>query len=390
MNNSLAAGDEITPFAWELKDEVVGTTSGLTDDPKTRSVFVDGVPDGPLANSDGGHDIERALYETIGKIKKENQKPENTIILLLMKDDQSQGPNTGTTQLMGTDNKELTKNWKNGPWDKPTRKQFQFESDKGSLTVYVTALFPKKLVSLPDAPDTPRYPTFARSTWQPPADAPVATEQLPNRTGPDMSPRAVSVTGPGTIQVVKAVDERHGFRWWILGVFALVIIAIVVFMAMGKKSGVQRPLQPAVAAAPIAPKVETLPGSLRITIGPDEQTLAPLTKGSEWSLSRQPDGIVKLVDISGPASDGATVPVPVPAASLAKLSFGEDRSLHADADGGAQFAELQGTAADKCNSRALVVEPGKRVLCRVQPPDAASKTRLEIVYDTQVGKGSRV
>jgi hypothetical protein len=61
-----------------------------------------------------------------------------------------------------------------------------------------------------------------------------------------------------------------------------------------------------------------------------------------------------------------------------------------EADSGAQFAELQGTAADKCDSRALVIEPGKRILCRVQPPDAASKTRFEIVYDTTVGKGSRV
>jgi hypothetical protein len=398
MNNSLAAVDKITPFAWEMKNEVIGKSSLLTDDPKTRGSFVDGVPDAPFAKSNGGHDIERALFETIKSIPP--NEIGSTVILLLTNSNNSQSPTNGSDRLFGANNSQLKDALVSGHWGEPTRAQFAFDSDKGKKTVYVTALFPEKLSSLPNPPNSPRYPTFARNTWQPEGDAPPAAEKLPNEVRP---PSTAQVNPTPTPPVVKVV-EKGGIPWWVWPLLALLVIGIILFMVLGKRSGVQRPLQP-VAATVVAPKIETIPGSLRITIGPDEQTLSPLIKGATWSVSRQPDGIVELVDTSKPAGaataakpvtgiPGKDVPDPDPVPSkgspLAKLWFADDRTLRADADSGAQFAELQGTAAEKCDSRSLLIEPGKRVLCRVLPPDAASKTRLEIVYDTQAAKGSKV
>jgi hypothetical protein len=392
MNNSLAVGDKLTPFAFEMQVDKVGDTIPLTSDSDSRAKFVSEVPYTSTSGSHGGHDIERALDDILKKVP--SDEAGSTIILLLNKDNSSQDPQGSNVPLFGEDNPLLKAAIKDGGFrTKLVRFDFPMRSETNPISVAITALFPKKLVSLPDAPGTPRYPTFDRSTWQPPDDAPAASETLPNKTATSAVP-----TSPHSAAVPAAPPaEKHGgILWWIWFLLALLVVGVILFMVIGKRSGVQRPLQPVAAAAPAAPKVETIPGSLRVTIGPDEQTITPLLKGSAWSLSRQADGIVKLVDTSGSASNAGTVPVPVtdpvpaPGTSLATLSFGEDRALHADADGGALFAELQGTAADRCDSRTLIVESGKRILCRVQPPDAASKTRFEIVYDTQAGKGSRV
>lgn len=393
MNNSLAVGDKVTSVAFEMRAYQFGDSITLTEDPESRKQFVNSVAYAAEADSKGGHDIERALCQTVQKIPESEYG--SSIVLLLNKDNASQAPQGENVTLFGQNNGLLLAAINKGEFrSPPERKVFQWQSGASSLTVAITALFPKKLVSLPGT-FGPRYPTFPMETWQPAGDRPAAAE-APN----PVKPAQTGPTPPNTAGGTPAAPTRSGTPWWVWLVLLLVVAGVILFLVLGKRSGVQRPLQ-AVPAA-VTPKLETLPGSLRVTIGPDEQTISPLTKGASWALARKANGSVTLTDLLGAtvtkgtgaaSSPGASPPAPVNmemGTPLAKLTLSDDRSLRVEADSGAQFAELQGTAADRSDSRALIIEPGKRLLCRVQPPDAGTKTRFEIVYDTGQGKGTKV
>ena len=146
-----------------------------------------------------------------------------------------------------------------------------------------------------------------------------------------------------------------------------------------------------VKTPPAVPQAAAIPGTLTVTLGPTEQelpSLGKLTTASAWTLLREADGKVILADVPatpGSAPTSAAPPsVPVPT-TLAKLAFDSKRVLRVDAELGAQFMKLQGTAADQSNTRLLLVEPGKKVFGRVLPPDTAVETRIEINYNTPKG-----
>ena len=407
MNNSLAVGDRMTPLAWEMNTWNVGPAVTLTEDPASRMQFVDGVPYAPHTGSQGGHDIERTLYETITKSIPADEKG-SAVVLLLTNSNASQSPTGERASLFGADNPQLAHAIEAGGFRLPLlRKEFQMQAGGRPITVALTALFPKKLVSLPGAPTTSRYPTFARETWQPTTDLPAAADTLPNPTRAAPAERAHTAAGLDTTPAPRSIPI-----WvWILAALALfaIVAAIAVYYSRRKLS---LPGDP-VAKTPAVPSAASLPGSLTVTLGPTEQelvSLQKLTTASAWTLLREADGKVVLADV--PASSGGapnravapagsasnsvvppTVAVPaspvvagVPAPTvLAKLAFDPRRVLRVEAELGAQFMKLQGTAADQSNTRLLLIEPGKKVFGRVLPPDTAAETRIEINYNLPKG-----
>jgi len=391
MNNSLAVGDRVTPIAWEMTTWNVGSPIRLTEDPATRMEFVNDVPYAPHAGSQGGHDIERVLYETVTKAIPDNEKS-SAVVLLLTNSNASQSPTGQTASLFGADNPQLAEALKSGGFRLPlVRKEFRLQAGAQPVTVSVTALFPRKLVSLPDAPGTPRYPTFARDTWQPANDKPAEADKLPNPTQPEGSAHSGAPSShPGTLQTPPPAPDHSGIPPWVWIVVALVVLAIIVAVMLSKRAAT-KPIEKAPKAPPAGPQTTPIPGSLEVIIGPNTQPLASLktlTTVSAWTLQREADGRVVLADVlkpTGTAPGTAAAPATPAATPLAKLAFDARRVLRVEVEGGAQFVKLQGTAADQCNSRLLVIEPGKKVFGRVLPSDTPTETRIEINYDVPKG-----
>jgi len=174
-------------------------------------------------------------------------------------------------------------------------------------------------------------------------------------------------------------------------VVALVVLAIIAAVMMLSRRAATKPVEKAPKAPPAGPQTVPIPGSLEVIIGPNTQplpSLKALTTVSAWTLQREADGRVVLADVlkqtGGAPPSAATPAVPAPT-PLAKLAFDAKRVLRVEVEGGAQFVKLQGTAADQCNSRLLVIEPGKKVFGRVLPSDASTETRIEINYDVPKG-----
>ena len=123
------------------------------------------------------------------------------------------------------------------------RKEFRLQAGAQPVTVSLTALFPQKLASLPDAPGTPRYPTFARETWQPATDRPAATETLPNPTRPNGSTQGSTVRAirtPRTTPGASANPEapvRRGTPLWLWILLALVVLAIIAALVVKSRGG---------------------------------------------------------------------------------------------------------------------------------------------------------
>jgi len=390
MNNSLAVGDTLEAIAFEMTNAQFGLPVTLDHNPESRGQFVNAVPYAARAGSKGGHDIERALFETIQKIPAEEYH--SSIVLLLNKDNASQAPEKEEASLFGADNRQLAAAiQKAGFRTPPERKVFQMQSGSNAVTVAITALFPAQLASIAGT-FGPRYPTFPRETWQPTQDAPSQSEALPNPVVQPPPPSPPHTDGSSGVIVTD--PEHHGISRWVWILLLLIVLAIVAFLIFGKKAGVQKPLAPVAAAA--LPKLETIPGALRLTIGPDEQTVTPLPRNGVWELGKTSDGKVTLAEVLPATPVAVPTPTPIqtaaetappvvtPATSttpLARLKFNADRTLLVEAQSGAQFTESQGTAAVGSDSRTLKIEPGKRLLCRVLPPDASTKVRFEIVYE---------
>ncbi len=384
MNATLAAGDKLVPEAFEMKVSTVGDPVTLSADPESRAKFVNEVPYTSAPGSHGGHDIERALYETIQSIPA--SEAGSTVILLLNKDNASQAPTGEKASLFGADNSQLKQAIaKAGFRPTPVRKQFQMQSATGPVVVAVTALFPARMASLPGSFGA-RYPTFSRDSWQPLADAPAATEQVPNpaATAPHSTEQAAPPLAPQQVGPGKSM-----FPWWILPLLIIIVVVVLVVRAYGKRAGVQAVKTmatpgPKTAAPPASPAV---PGVARFSVGPDEFAFPALTAASAWALFKDPGGKARLIDLS-PPTDGSTQPaLPGDAVVIARIQVAADKSLLAEAEGSYQFVEIQGTDADKCNGHKLSTSPGKRVLCRVQAADTGEKTRFEVVFEVQ--KGSR-
>ncbi len=223
MNNSLAVGDQVTPFAWEMSTWNVGKTTTLTDDSASRADFVNGVPYAPHAGSRGGHDIEQVLYEAITKTIPAGET-HSAIVLLLTNSNASQAPTGEQAQLFGADNPKLAAAIAQGGFRQPlARREFTLSAGAQPITVAVTALFPQKLTAMPDAPTSQRYPTFARETWQPKTDMPGNNETLVNpaqplkREEPPKPPHGTNDNAPS--------PGMPGWVWIIIGLIALALIA---------------------------------------------------------------------------------------------------------------------------------------------------------------------
>ncbi len=382
VNNSLAVGDRVTPIAWEMETWDTGSAVTLTEDPATRAEFANRVPYTPRSGSNGGHDIERALYETITKAVPAEEAG-SAIVLLLTNSNASQAPTGEKARLFGANNPQLEEAIRKGKYRLPmVRKEFRLEAGSHAVTVAITALFPEILVPLPGSPDTLRYPTFTRDSWQPSADRPAFTERLPNETKV-----AVQVFSPLRSARASPAAPRPGVPSWVWAVVALAIIGILLLVRAQSAKGGAPSTDPAVAAkTPSAASGRPIPGSLTVTIGTKEQTLQPLTSESRWTLQRDDAGAVSLVSAT-PNSD-AKEPAPAPGTPIAQLEFDNSRNLRVGADSGAQFVDLNGPDPAKLDSRSLTIAPGTKTFCRIVPVGSTTRTRFEVAYNT-TQKGNR-
>ncbi len=380
LNNGLAPGDQVTPLGWEMKLWHTGDRIKLTEDPQTRAAFVDDVPYAPAAGSRGGHDTERALYETLTNVVSKQEAP-STLVLLLTNTNQSQGPTGQRATLFGANNPLLKDALKAYNYRQPVRHSFTAQSKSGPLNIDVTALFPQKAKPLPGTPNTARYPGFPVETWQPPADRPAPSETLPN-------PVQAATPGPGgsstethTSTTTERTVERErggGFPWpLVIGLLVLAgIIAAV--LAMRRKPGTAQGKKP----EPVK-KGRPLPGSVTAVIGAaPHETRVPLkglTTASRWALVQDGDaGPTLKEDTEGPAGGNGS------GTRLAAVSWDEKGRMQVQAEGDTSFLELKGINVTASNSRQLNLAPGDRLVCRVaSAASARPPVRLEFIYSRE-------
>lgn len=370
LNNTLAPGDRVTPFAWEMGIWNVGDTLLLNDDPRTRADFVDHVPYAPREASEGGHDIERTLYEALQKVVP-RQESSSVVLILLTNSNQSQAPTGRRAVLFGADNRQLSEAIRqSGFRAPPARHSFTLRSKERLLTVDATALLPVKLLSLPGAPDTSRYPTFARDSWQPAADLPSPAEPLPN---PVRSSADVPVqTGP--VRAPESDGRRTGS--WFLPVLLLALLLLVAgaWLLSRRKPTAKAPLadqEQRLAGAPIA-------GAVEMILGSEPHSLAPLTTRSEWFIVAEKSGL-RLHDEQTDRDEKSEKADAAPPRVIT-LHFDERRRLCAQAEGLTQFHDINPVNVRESSSRRLVVAPGERLFCRVVTGETAERTRLELVF----------
>jgi hypothetical protein len=406
LNNSMAVGDKVTSVAWEMHIYNKGHVSSLSDDPTTRKEFVDSVPYSTEENSKGGHDMEHALYDTLTQVV-DPAEAKSTIIIMLTNSNQSQGPQGENVPLFGTNNKQLADAiQKLGFRRPPTRASFDLQGKDRPLKVDVTALFPQKLESLPDAPTTSRFPTFARETWQPAADRPAPTETLPNPVAASAAsaPNGAATTNNGTAatnpdngthttertDTIVKTEKQPGTPWLL---YLLVGVVLIVLILVGLRALSNRPAptaKPVVAAVPIG---RPLPGAIEVTIGTQASVLMPLSTLSQWKLLRAGDTLVLQSDQPEPPKDGKaedkkepapaapTAPAPPAGRPVAILDFDEKRRLRVNAEPDTQFHDIKGFNITESNNRQLNIAPGEKLICRVATSEAPTATRLELNYN---------
>ncbi|MGV3721918.1 MAG: hypothetical protein ACO1SX_13475 [Actinomycetota bacterium] len=377
LNNTFAAGDRVTPVSWELRLWDRGKSIDLTADPQTRAAFVDAVPYAPAENSRGGHDTERAIYETLTDVVPKDGAT-STVVLLLTNTNQSQGPVGERVKLFGANNRQLAQAIAQRGYRAPVRHSFTAQSTSGPVNIDVTALFPKSLSALAGAPSGPRYPTFPVSTWQPAADRPEAAASLPNpvaATGGAGAGNAGGSGGAGSggtgsqgagATTPDATAEKKPFPWPLL-LLALVVIGAIIYLVTRKK----HPEEPK-AAGPARGK--PVPGSVRATLGTAPQskqvTLTGLTTISRWTLLTGEDGRLNLSDEPKPAGT-----------PLARVSIDDRRRLVLETEPDVLFQNVTGIKADAANPRQLVLAPGDHLVCRVANASAVTQAqRLELRY----------
>jgi len=399
LNNSLAIGDEVTPVAWEMNVWEKGKTDALTDDPSTRKQFVDSVPYSTQQGSKGGHDVDKALYDTLTTVVQPDEA-KSTIVIMLTNSNQSQGPQGENVPLFGDNNPKLKQAIQNLGFRTPaTHRSFTLQGKDRPLVVELTALFPQQLESLAGAPTSSRFPTFPRETWQPPADQPAAAEKLPNPVAPATAASSNSTapnggSGPGTNAspgtnnthtIERTVEKQPGTPWWL---YALIGLAVVVVIIVGIRSLSAKPApapKPVVATVPVG---KPLPGSIEVTIGTQSSVLQPLTTISKWKLLRAGDTLIVQSDEPETATDGkddkeaaTRAPKPSPGRHVATLDFDEKRRLRVNAEPDTQFHDLKGFNISDSNNRQLNIAVGEKLICRVATTDTPAATRMELYYN---------
>jgi hypothetical protein len=379
LNNTLAPGDRVTPVAWEMKVWRVGDPIILNTDPQTRAEFVDAVPYAPSQGSRGGHDTERAIYDTLIQAIPAG-KSASSIVLLLTNTNQSQGPTGSRAELFGANNSQLAAEIKRQGFRSPVRHTFASAAGSRNLNIDVTALFPKQIAPLAGAPTGPRYPTFPIETWQPAADRPPSASDLPNPVQPATGTQSTTGNGgptPNTQHPTPntespTAEPRGGIQWpLILGVLVLILgIVALVWYLKNRTPAPPQEEKPKV----VAPKGRPLPGAIAAVLGaaPNDRrvTLKPLSTLSEWALTR-----------AGEAAPQLSPPDQVTGKPLARVTFDDRGRMRLQAEGDGTFQGVIGIKADAGNPRLLVLAPGERLVCRLASTAApGTATRIELSY----------
>lgn len=366
LNNSLAIGDQVTAVAWEMRLWRIGPTVTLDESPESRAEWVSSVPYAPRAGSHGGHDAERALFQVLTRVVEPAGHPHSTIVLLLTNSNQSQGPTGTHAALFGANNPHLLGAIRRLGFRPPVRQSFQERAAGRTLSIDVTALFPRKLESLPGAPSRSRYPTFAPQTWQPPADRPAASEALPNPVRTSSGAGAAGPAGGGARP--HARDRAQPLLW----VALLIVLALAAMYLYWRRGGPRKPV-PVVEKA--APKGRPVPGVIAGTVGAAPHAapvrLADLTTASRWRLVGS-DGVpVVELDEGEPASP-----------PLALLAVTESGALSVEAGVDTVFQDANGVKIDARNPRRIVLEPEGILVCAVASTTTARKPlRLELRHE---------
>ena len=364
LNNAFAPGDRVTPIAWEMSLWDTGKTVTLTDAQDTRAEVVNRVPYTAQQGSAGGHDVERSLYEILTQaVPAESTK---SSIILLFTNGPSQSPTGQRANLFGANNPQLVEAIQKGGFHAPpVRHSFTLQAKDRPRSVEVVALFPEQLESLPGAPATSRYPTFARETWTPEGDMPEKDEKLPNAVR-----SANTAPNPAPIVTKTVTTEEHkegGTPLWLYGLIALVVIGLIVWGVMRAQANPKPPVSAAKQEKAV-PLGKPLPGAIEVVVGPKPQTLQPLTTLSKWVLTRTEAGLL----ISEEEKAEGTL--------LAKLVLDEQKRLAVQAEAETQFTQIQGSNLKDSNNRLLLLAPGERLFCRVQTADVSTPARLELIY----------
>ena len=380
LNNTMAPGDQVVSDAWEMSVWKIGEDITLSTDPKTRAEFVNAVPYAPMSGSQGGHDTERALYDTLQQAVPKEKAP-HTIVLLLTNSNHSMVP-TGSknVRLFGANNPKLTRAIQQLDYRNPVRKSFSFQGPQGQKNIDVTALFPKKLTGIPGVEAGSRYPGFPLETWQPAADRPASAADLPNPVATATNPTQPNGGTNTTTTTTNNITNNYGskpFPWplLLLGLLGLVGLVLLVFWLMNRsKPRRQEVAKPAAAPA----KGRPIPGSVTLVIGaaPKSQNVAlnSLTTASAWTLAQNGDALPKLTPDDDPAQKPeGTV--------LARVDIDDRRRMAVNAEPDVLFEGLVGANAKESTNRRLLIAPGERLACRVRSATTAKEpVRLELIY----------
>lgn len=374
LNNTLAAGDRVTMEAWEMKLADTSEPVTLTDEPGTRAQLVNDTPYAPVPGSRGGHDVERALYDTLThQVPRDDAS--STVILLLTNSNESQAPPGYTKPLFGANNPRLSAAAQKLDFRyPPERHTFQLQAGERRLNVDVTALFPQHIEPLSDAPTTPRYPTFARDTWQPAADRPAPGEILPNPSAGGGGP------APARAATVPGAATRSGWRPWVFIAIVLLLFAAAAAWAASRARGRGAPPAAVVRSAPAA---AAIPGVVRVTVGAEDPiVLDHLTAESGWDLVRSGQALT----LQTPEERKERPDDPAAAA----ITLLPDRRLQVEAQNGAQFSEIRGSNTQGCSNGLLVLAPGEvrkggdssgnQIVCRVLVAGIERPVRLALSY----------
>ena len=371
LNNSLTEGDRFVPFAWEMNVWQTGKEVSLKDDTASREAIIDQIAHAPRADSEGGHDVERALFDAMTTLMPLKSAP-STILILLTNTNQSQSPTGKQTSLFGGNNPRLIEAAKRNRMRlPPQRASFSCATPSGgTLTVDATALVPDRLESLPNVSGASRLSAYPLEEWRPQEDRPASANELPN---PPV--KAKSLPSPTQTETERK-PGGFSFLWLVLALLG--VLALIAALSMRAKKANPPTVDATKASSSTVGK--TIPGKIELKIGTPSrlETLSPLPAEGEWILTQSG----KIVPVQTPNKNPkAEKTEDIEDTTLAVLMITPQRELMMKAQPEVQFMDIKGAEDELRNSSSvLYVKPGgSRPLLRVRFRDNPP-LRLEIGY----------